>query len=208
MKTKVIAISREFGSGGREIGQLVAEKLGFKLYDNALIVLAAQKSGLSTDFVEENDQKLTKSLLFQIAVTGTMPPWLSKNDGETVPAATRETLFDVQSRVIRELAAEGNCVIIGRCADYVLRDNDECMSVFISGESKFKSDRCVRSYGIHPNFAGATMLKRDKERSEHYTHYTNRVWGDARNYDLCLRTGKISLDFAADTIVKAATEYK
>lgn len=199
MKYPVITISREFGSGGREIGETVAKRLGIELYDKTIIEMVAEKSGYSVDFVEENDQRLSRSMLFQIAVTGTLPPWLS--DGKKPEAAGG--LFEAQSEVIKELAAKGGCVIVGRCADYILREDKNRISVFIRGEDEDKINRCVREYGLNPQTAVSDMMRRDRERADYYEHYTCNRWGSAANYDICLNSSLLGEEGCVELILSA-----
>lgn len=152
MKQPIITISREFGSGGRQIGEQVAKALGLTSYDRTLVDIVAQKSGYSLEFVAENDQRVTNSMLFQIAISGSIPPWL--NGGKDI--TNRDTLFSAQSKVIRELASQDGCVIVGRCANYVLRDvpeHSQCLSVASS---------MMRSSAALPNMAFIQTLPRPK----------------------------------------------
>lgn len=199
MKYPVITISREFGSGGREIGEAVAKRLGIELYDKTIIEMVAEKSGYSVDFVEENDQRLSRSMLFQIAVTGTLPPWLS--DSKKPEAAGG--LFAAQSEVIKGLAAKGGCVIVGRCADYILREDKNRISVFIRGESDDKVNRCVREYGLNPQNAVSDMMRRDRERADYYEHYTGSKWGSVENYDICLNSSLLGEEGCIELILDA-----
>lgn len=201
MKQPVITISREFGSGGRQIGEKVAKTLGFTFYDRTLIDLVAEKSGYSQDFIAENDQRLTQSMLFQIAISGSIPPWFNGDAAKPV----QDTLFTTQSKVIRELAEKGGCVIVGRCANYILRDDPNCLSVFISGNLQSKIKRCIAEYGIRPEAAQGEMHRRDKERSNHYAHYTDQVWGEAKNYGLALNSDKFGIEGAVKIILTAVT---
>ncbi|MPN10911.1 Cytidylate kinase [bioreactor metagenome] len=200
MKQTVITISREFGSGGRQIGQQVAKALGVTFYDRTLIDLVAQKSGYPLDFVSENDQRITQSMLFQIAISGSVPPWM--NGGKAI--TNRDTLFSAQSKVIRELAQQGGCIIVGRCANYVLRDVPEHFSVFISGALNDKIKRCTAEYGIRPSAAEAEMQQRDRDRANYYAHYTGEVWGEAKNYDLAINSSRFGIDGAVEMILSAA----
>ncbi|WMJ84619.1 AAA family ATPase [Oscillospiraceae bacterium LTW-04] len=200
MKQPVITISREFGSGGRQIGEEIAKALGLTFYDKTLIDMVAQKSGYSLDFVTENDQRITQSMLFQMAISGSVPPWL--NGGKAI--TNRDTLFSAQSKVIRELASQGGCVIVGRCANYVLRDVPEQLSVFISGQLNDKIKRCTAEYGIHPDAAEAEMRERDRDRANYYSHYTGEVWGEAKNYDLAVNSSKFGIEDATQFILMVA----
>ena len=202
MKKPIIAISREFGSGGRMIGESVAKKLGLTVYDKTLIEMVAEKGGYSADFVEENDQRLTKSLLFQIAVTGSLPPWLAKDAG-AAEGLIGKSVFSAQSEVIKDLAEKGGCVIIGRCAGHILKDDPNCLSVFIGAETEDKIDRCVKEYGFTPAAAAGEIKRRDSERAEHYNHHTGKMWGNAANYHICLNSGVFGIDGCVDLIVEA-----
>ncbi|HWP50138.1 MAG TPA: cytidylate kinase-like family protein [Clostridia bacterium] len=199
MKQLVITISREFGSGGRQIGEQVAKALGIAFYDRTLVELVSQKSGYSLDFVAENDQRITQSMLFQIAISGSVPPWL--NGGKAI--TNRDTLFSAQCKVIRELASQGGCAIVGRCANYVLRDVPEHLSVFISGALDDKIKRCTAEYGIRPEAAEAEMQRRDRERANYYSHYTGEVWGEAKNYGLAVNSSRFGIEGAAQIILSA-----
>lgn len=203
MKQPVITISREFGSGGRMIGEALAKRLGFALYDKTLISMVAEKSGYSADYVEENDQRITRSVLFQIAVTGSLPPWMSV-DGETAGAVAGKSVFSAQAEVIRELAQKGGCVIIGRCADHILRGDPNCLSVFVCGEKDDRLNRCVKAYGLPAAAASSELALRDRERAEHYGHHTGKVWGKAENYDLCLNSSAFGIDGCVEMIAAAA----
>lgn len=196
----IITISREFGSGGRQIGEQVAKTLGLPFYDSTLIDIVAQKSGYSLEFVAENDQRITKSMLFQFAISGSVPPWL--NGGKDI--TNRDTLFTAQSKVIRELASQGGCVIVGRCANYVLRDIPGHLSVFISGKLNDKVKRCTAEYGIHPDAAEAEMIERDRNRANYYSRFTGEVWGEAKNYDLALNSSKFGIEGVAQIVLMAA----
>lgn len=199
MKQPVITISREFGSGGRQIGEQVAKALDVPFYDRTLIDLVAQKSGYSPDFVAENDQRITKSMLFQIAITGSVPPWI--NGGQAI--TNRDTLFSAQSKVIRELAAQGGCVVVGRCANYILRDIPTHFSVFISSVQSDKIKRCTLDYGIRPDAAEGEMLRRDRDRANYYSYYTGEIWGEAKNYDLALSGSRFGVEGAVQVILDA-----
>ncbi|MFV0498232.1 MAG: AAA family ATPase [Candidatus Fimivivens sp.] len=200
MKHPVITISREFGSGGRQIGEEVAGALGLKFYDKSLIDLVAQKSDYSPDFVAENDQRITKSMLFQMAINSSVPPWF--NAGKAI--VNHDTLYSTQSQAIRELAAQGGCVIVGRCADYVLRDVPGQLSVFVSGRLEDKIRRCITDYNIHPDAAPAEIRARDQDRAEYYSHYTGGVWGAAKNYDIAVNSSKFGIKDTVALILMAA----
>ncbi len=181
------------------VHEQVAKALGVTFYDRTLVDLVAQKSGYPLDFVAENDQRITQSMLFQIAISGSVPPWF--NGGKAI--TNRDTLFSAQSKVIRELALENGCVIVGRCANYVLRDVPNHLSVFISGAPSDKIKRCAVEYGIRPDAAEAEMLGRDRDRANYYSHYTGEVWGAAKNYDLAVNSSRFGIEGAVQVILAA-----
>lgn len=178
----VITISREYGSGGHLIGQRIAQDLGIKFYDKDLIKLVAQESGFSEDFISEKEQHMPSSLLYQMIMQDYEVPIeksLSPNDA----------LFVAQSRVIRRLASECPCVIVGRCADYILRDVPNCIHVFLHADMPYKVEHAVSEYGISRENATDEINRINKARETHYYHFTGRRWGDIRNYHLTCDTG-------------------
>lgn len=200
MAHKVITISREFGTGARTIGQKLAEELGFAYYDRAIIQLAADKSGLSPDFIERNEEKANSSFLFNIANSAYISSGL--NLQYTVPVNDRA--YMAQSDVIREVAEKGDCVIVGRCADYVLHDHPRIMRVFIRGEKEDRLARCINEYGYDPNTAEAELSKIDKGRANYYKYYTGANWKNMDNYDVCINTSRASLDMTVKALADLA----
>jgi len=190
MANKVITISREFGTGARTIGQKLAEELGFAYYDRAIIQLAAEKSGLSPDFIAKNEEKANNSFLFNIATSAYISSGI--NLQYTVPVNDRA--FIAQSDVIREVAAQGNCVIIGRCANYVLNEHPDVMRVFVRAEKADRIARCVNEYGYDPKTVEAELNKIDKGRASYYKFYTGSSWKDMDNYDVCINTSKGTIE--------------
>ena len=188
----IITISREYGSGGREIGKILAKQLGIPFYDKELITRAAEKSGYAAELFEKADQTATNSLLYSLSLIGTATTLngLPLND----------KLFMIQANVIKDVAKEGSCVIVGRCADYVLRNDPDCFHVFIYADLDFKLERGVKVYGIDPEEVKDTLLKTDKRRATYYNYYTNQKWGRAENYHLSLNSGCIGTENAAKVI--------
>lgn len=175
----VITIAREYGSGGREIGRRMADELGYAFYDKELIDIVAREGGLTPDAVERREQNLSSKLLYELVMQDFTVPIersLSFDDA----------LFVAQSRVIRRLASEGPCVIVGRCADYVLQDHRACFKVFVHADEDTKLDRAVTEYGDSGGEAMDKLKRVDKARANHYRAYTGRTWSDASNYDLTL----------------------
>ncbi|MDE6324171.1 MAG: cytidylate kinase family protein [Paramuribaculum sp.] len=199
----VITITREFGSGGRELGYRLAEKLGIKCYDRDIIAMAATESGYSEDFVESNEQSLSsEALAAQIFQNYDV----ALEHSQTGP----DRLFMAQSRVIREIAAEKPCVIVGRCADHVLADMADCavLSVFCYTDSDHAIERAVSSYGIDPATAPKDIRQRNELRIRHYQHFTGRRWGNPHNYQLMVNTGSVPVGTAVDLIATLYAEMQ
>lgn len=192
---KVITIAREFGSGGRYIGQLAAQKLGYKFYDKELILLMAKESGLSDKFIEESGEKITSSLLFNVAMGGI---YLNNSYNNMMPLSDK--IFVVQSKIINRIADEGPCVIVGRCADYILKERDDCLNVFIHCPMEDKIERAVKYYDMPEKNIEKEIRKKNKVRASHYNYYTGVEWGIAKNYDITLNSGTIGAQSCADII--------
>lgn len=182
----VITISREYGSGGHEVGELLAKQLGITFYDKELISLVAEESKFSEEFVSQNEQKLSNSLLYQMIMQDYEAP-LNKS------LSYDDALFVAQSRVIRRLSSEKPCVIVGRCANYILKDRPNTINVFIYADMSYKINRVISEYGISPDKALESIRKIDKNRKEHYFHYTGQEWGDSRNYNIAFDTSMIPI---------------
>lgn len=203
MTQKIITISRAFGSGGRTIGKQVAERLGIPFYDKELVDAVAKESGFHADFIEEAGEyaPVTSSFLFNIAVSP--HPMSTMN---TMSMA--DQLFVCQTNVIRNLAEKGPCVIVGRCADYILKDREDCLHVFIHADMKFRAERIVRLYGETKQTPEKRLTDKDNKRRVYYKHYTNRNWGEAQNYHISLNSGLIGIEKCTDIIVDIANMYE
>lgn len=175
----VITISREYGSGGRFVGRLVAEKLGLPFYDKELISLSAKESGLSEEYVKMTDEKKKSA------------SYTNNND---------DRLFIAEQKVIEKLA-KSSCVIVGRCADYILKDNKDAIKIFLYSDSKSKEKRAIKYYGLNSKTALRKIDKINKERSKHYKFYTNREWKDFSNYDLSFNVDKYGVEKTAENII-------
>lgn len=184
-----ITIGRQLGSGGRQIGEKLAVELGISFYDKELIEIASKESGLGKEFFEEADEKTRHSLF------GGLLGWRSSFDEIYMNDYLRyETLFKIQSDVIRRLAEQGSCVFVGRCADYVLRENPRCLNVFICACIR---DRVKRVAGLHqlPDDKARDLIKKtDKKRADYYNYYSNKVWGAAESYHLCIDSSVLGID--------------
>jgi cytidylate kinase len=198
MSAKVITISREFGSGGRTIAKAVAERLGYAYYDSALVDLIAAESGYSKDFIERHgeDANATNSFLFNLSRAGS-----GTYDGSY---GVSDKLYVIQHNLIRRLSGQEPCVILGRCADYILRDCPDALHVFIYAETAFKAERIVSLYGETDDAPEKRLVEKDKRRKVYYKNYTGRTWGMCTNYDLSLNSGKFGVDACVDIITALA----
>ena len=196
MKT-VITISREFGSGGRTIGRQLADRLGYRFYDRELVDEVAKRSGFSPEFIEENGEyaNAKSSLLFYLA---TARQYTAEN------LSTNDQLYVFQTKLIEELAESGRCVIVGRCADYILRERTDCLHVFICADMESRAKRIVERYGENKKSPEKRLNEKDQKRKVYYRNYTGRLWGQAQNYDLCLNSGVLGIDTCVDLIEVAA----
>ena len=198
-KNIVITIGRQFGSGGRYVGRLLAEKLGVPFYDKERLSEAAKTSGICEEILEEHDEKPTRSLLFSL-VTGMQS--LMSSGAFYMDMPLNHKIFLAQFDAIRRIAEEGPCVIVGRCADYVLRENPDAVSVFVKADMASKVDRAVKYYGIEADKAEDRIRKADKQRASYYNYYATATWGDVDNYDLVVDTGALGVEGAVELIAK------
>lgn len=188
----VVNIGRQLGSGGREIGEMLAVRLGIDFYDKELINLASEESGLCREFFEKADEKASQGIIG--GLFGMRFPFISEGTIPTSNCLSNDALFKVQSDVIRKLAAEKSCLFVGRCADYILRDNPRCVNIFISSS---REDRIARLRGLHSiteSAAEEMMDKADKRRSEYYNYYSYKTWGAAATYHLCIDSSVLGID--------------
>ena len=184
MAKRIITISREFGSGGRFIGEKVAKKLGIAYYDKNIINEIAEKSGLSPEYIQENAELSPKKGLFAYAFAGR----------DITGKSVEDMVYEAQRKVILDLADRESCVIIGRNADYILKDRDDVLNVFIHGDTPEKIQRITRLYNVEEQKAVKMMADTDKRRMANYNFYTDQKWGKASNYTLCLNSSKLGYD--------------
>ena len=177
----VIAIGRQFGSGGHDIGKALAEKLGYDFYDAEIIQMTAGTTGYTPEFVKKNEEIMTNSLLYDLV--NQMYLNIDRQD-----EAPKDKIFEAECQVVRDLAKKGNCVIVGRCADYVLRNSGNCLKVFFSAPLVSRIRRVAQRQNITEGEAKATVQKNEKLRADNYRYYTRRMWGAAGNFDLSLNT--------------------
>lgn len=176
--TFVITISREFGSGGHEIGKYIAKELGISFFDKELVDLTAEQTGYTTQYIQENEQKLTNSLLYDLYEQN----YTYVND-EIPP---KDALFLVQSKIIRDICSEESCVIIGRCANFILKDHPNCINIFIHANNEYRKEKINTEYGVIPPFTNADLKQSDEKRANYCMHFTKKDWKDARNYHITL----------------------
>ncbi len=190
MSNKIIAISRQFGSGGHTVGKLVAQRLGIPCYDHELIEKIAEESGFCPEFIKERGE---------YASTGS---WLANAfaDRDYYGHSLQDDVWFAQRKVILELAEKGPCVIIGRCADYILEDNYDCLKVFIYADMEARAKRVVEQYGEAKQTPERRLRDKDKRRAAYYSFYTDRKWGEASNYHICLSTSALGIERCADII--------
>lgn len=174
MEKKIITISRQYGSGGRYVGQKLSEKLGIPCYDEKLIDMVAKESGFAQDFVAEKGERMTGSLLFNIASSLSYANNILSGNGMSL----QDEIYFIQNRIIKDLAEKGSCVIVGRCADYILRERKDVLNIFIYADMESKMERAVTYFGLEKENVSAILKKKDKARSNHYKYYTDQsgVW--------------------------------
>ena len=199
MGNTIITIGREFGSYGLEIGKKVAEALDLKLYDKDMLKRAAKESGLCEELFETHDEKPTNSFLYSL-VMDTYSLGYSTSGYADMPL--NHKVFLAQFDTIKKIAAEGPCVIVGRCADYALEDFDNVVSIFIHADLDKRISRISKLENITPSKAKDMIVKNDKKRASYYNYYTNKEWGEAKSYDLCLNSSKLGVDGTVKAILE------
>ena len=177
----VIAIGRQFGSGGHDIGKILAEKLGYDFYDAEIIQMTAGTTGYTPEFIKKNEEIMTNSLIYDLV----NQMYLNADMQDEAP---KDKIFEAECQVVRNLAKKGNCVIVGRCADYVLRNSGNCLKVFFSAPLVSRIRRVAQRQNISEGEAKSTVQKNEKLRADNYRYYTRRMWGAAGNFDLSLNT--------------------
>ena len=195
---KVIVIGRQYGSGGHDIGKALAEKLGFAFYDNEIIQMTAGSTGYTPKFVQEHEENMTNSFLYDL-----VNQMYIYSDTQEAP---RDAIFESEGEVIRRLADQGNCVILGRCADYFLRDRQDCLKVYLHAPEDFRVKRIMDTEDLSEEDARRKVHRMDRRRSDNYHYYTRRIWGHSGNYDLTIDTG-IGAE-AVEEIIRRTLELK
>lgn len=186
----IITIERQFASGGREIGKLLAEKLGYQFYNEEILELAAKRLNVSSSNIGHLEEVTQSSLMISLALaydfTNNMPYY--------------DVLFNVESEIIREIVQKGNCIIVGRCAGYSLSNRNDVLNVFIHADKEHRMERAVNDYKVPKNKAEAVLTKTDKRRSDFYSTYSGKEWGSMGAYDICLDSGRLDVNTCSDVI--------
>lgn len=176
-----IVIGRQYGCGGHSIGKMLAKQLGYEFYDNEIIKMAAGTTGMTSDYISRNEESMTNSFLYDLV--NQMYQYGSHDE-----EAPKDKIFEAESKVIKELAAKGKCVIIGRCSDYVCRDDENVLKIFLTAPLESRIKRVAQRLNITDKEAELRIRKEDKRRADNYHYYTGRMWGNAANYDITLNT--------------------
>lgn len=200
MANKIYTIGREFGSGGREVGEKLAAKLGIKLYDKELLQQAAKDSGFCEEIFENHDEKLTNSFLYSLVMDTYSVSGYSAAPFLDMPL--NHKVFLAQFETIKKIAEKESCVIVGRCADYALSDNPDCINIFIHADLDVRIKNVSKNLNITENKARDIINKTDKQRASYYNYYTSKKWGDSKSYNLSLDAGKLGTDNCVEMILK------
>ena len=199
MKKRIITISRQFGSGGHSIAKSVAERMGIAFYDNQLITEVAKQSGLSEEFIRENEEYAShsSSFLYQLAMS---------TAGTYGYPSIYQKLYEAQTKVIQDIAEQAPCVIVGRCADFILRERKDCLHVFIHADNEHRAKHILEKYGPTDKSTAQRIKDKDNRRRNYYRFHTDREWGVAANYHLSLDSGALGEELCAQIILKAMEE--
>lgn len=200
----IITISREYGSGGREIGEKLAMELGIPFYDKAIIDKAAKETGFCAEIIEKEEQKVTSSLLFNLATNSYTFGNMVSHYGPSLS----DQVFQAEAKIIKDLANEGSCVIVGRCADYILKNQFPCFNIFICADFEKRCERAIKVDNIPKSDASDIVKKKDKARIRHNQFYGSQDWGEAINYDITLNSGTLGIDNAVQILKAAIENYK
>ena len=205
MSNKIYTIGREFGSGGKAVGEKLAERLGIKLYDKELLQQAAKDSGFCEEIFENHDEKPTNSFLYSLVMDTYSVSGYSAAPFLDMPL--NHKVFLAQFETIKKIAEAESCVIVGRCADYALADNPDCINIFIHADMDIRVRNVCKNLNITENKARDIINKTDKQRASYYNYYTSKKWGDSKSYNLSLDAGKLGIDNCVEMILKYRELY-
>ena len=204
MKT-IITIGRQFGSGGKEIGERLAKELGIPFYDRELLTRAAKESGFCEEMIQTHDERPTNSFLYNLVMDTYS---FGYNSAAMVDMPISQKVFLAQFDAIRKIADEGPCVIVGRCADYALSEYDNCLNIFIHGNQKCKIERIMRKYELNDQKAKEMMIKKDKQRQSYYNYYSSKKWGRADSYDLTVNSSVLGIEGSVKLIKQFIADFE
>lgn len=194
----VVTIARQFGSGGRKIGKKIADKLGMPFYDKKLITMAAKESGIDPEVVRSVDEKATNSLLYALSLGAAATFDSTFHIDPQIPI--NDKLFLIQHDIIKKVSS-APCVIVGRCSDYILRNRSDCIKLFIYADMEDRIKYAKEVYRIPDEKVRSVINRTDKSRADYYNYYSDRIWGDPSNYDLCINSGKLGIENTAGVII-------
>ena len=197
MPNRIITIEREYASGGRQIGKKVADELGIPFYNREILEMAAEKSGVSPDYLENAEEMAPKSFLYSLMLSSNP----TRSIEENLPLSDK--IYIIESKIIQEVADKGDCVIVGRCANYILGDKHDVFNVFIYSNMQNRIKRAVEEYGIEKKKVNSILKKFDKRRETFYSVNTGGNWYDKENYAMCLNSGVLGINFSAKLIIES-----
>lgn len=200
MGNKIYTIGREFGSGGKDVGEALAKRLGIKLYDKELLQQAAKDSGFCEEIFENHDERPTNSFLYSLVMDTYSTSGYSTAPFLDMPL--NHKVFLAQFDTIKKIASQESCVIVGRCADYALSDNPDCLNIFIHSDMENRIKMVSKRANLTENKAKDMIQKQDKQRASYYNYYTSKKWGDSNSYHLTLDSGKLGIEGCVDVILK------
>ena len=201
----IITIGRQFGSAGREIGEKLAEELGIKCYDKELLTRAAKESGFCEELIHTHDERPTNSFLYNLVMDTYS---FGYNAAGLVDIPISQKVFLAQFDAIKKIAAEGPCIIVGRCADYALADNPNCISVFIHGNMDAKIKRIMKKYDLTESKAKEMILKKDKQRQSYYNYYSSKRWGFSDSYDLSVNSSILGIEGTVNLLKQFILDFE
>lgn len=201
----VITIGRQFGSGGREIGEKVAAYFGIKCYDKELLTRAAKESGFCEEMIQCHDERPTNSFLYNLVMDTYS---FGYNTSSFVDMPISHKVFLAQFDTIKNIAKEGPCIIVGRCADYALHDLDNCIHFFIYGDDDCKIKRIMQKYDLTEDKARDMIIKKDKQRQSYYNYYSSKKWGRADSYDFCLNSSVLGVEGTVKLIIQIVEDFE
>ncbi len=204
MKT-IVTIGRQFGSGGKEIGERLAKELGIPFYDRELLTRAAKESGFCEEMIQNHDERPTNSFLYNLVMDTYS---FGYNSAAMVDMPISQKVFLAQFDAIRKIADEGPCIIVGRCADYALSEYDNCLNIFIHGNQKCKIERIMRKYELNDQKAKEMMIKKDKQRQSYYNYYSSKKWGRADSYDLTVNSSVLGIEGSVKLIKQFIEDFE